>query len=276
MRKLTFILAVILMIGVYRAPGFAAWQAPTGATVPVYGYTVVNAYPHDRDAFTEGLFYLDGFLYEGTGLEEGRSSIRKVKLETGEVVQRHDIDRNLFGEGIVTWGSELFELTYQSGLGFVYDRNTFALKRTFRYTGEGWALTKDAHGLIMSDGTDQLRFLDPATLKERRPRLKVTAASKPFRDEGLPGTSLRNVNELEYVKGEILSNVWQQDYIARINPETGKVTGWVDMRGLLTQRESAGVDVLNGIAYDEQRDRLFVTGKLWPKVFEIKITPKGR
>jgi glutaminyl-peptide cyclotransferase len=267
--------AMLMLTGPARVPGFAPWQPPVAADLPIFGYTIQRVYPHDPRAFTQGLQYVDGVLYEGTGLN-GRSSIRKVKLETGEVVQRHYIDKNLFGEGIVTWGTELFELTYKSGLGFVYDRNTFALKRTFRYTGEGWALTKDAHGLIMSDGTDELRFLDPATLKERRPRLKVTAASKPFRDEGLPSPRLKNVNELEYVKGEILSNVWQQDYIARINPETGKVTGWVDMHGLLTQRESAGVDVLNGIAYDEQRDRLFVTGKLWPKVFEIKVVRKAR
>ena len=197
-----------------------------------------------------------------------------MKLETGEVLQRHDIEDKYFGEGIVTWGPELFELTYKSGIGFVYDRNTFALKRTFRYMGEGWALTRDANGLIMSDGTDELRFLDPATLKERRPRLKVTAASKPFRQDGPPTTRLQNINELEYMKGEIFSNVWMQDFLARINPTTGNVTGWVDLRGLLTARESAGVDVLNGIAYDEQHDRLFVTGKFWPKLFEIRLVRK--
>jgi glutamine cyclotransferase len=262
-RKWAAVAATIMMIGVTRRPGFAAWQAPAGPSLPVYGYTIVHTYPHDRDAFTEGLFYLDGFLYEGTGLE-GRSSIRKVKLETGEVVQRHDIDAKYFGEGIVTWGSELFELTYTSGIGFVYDRQTLVQKRTFRYTGEGWAFTKDAHGLIMTDGTDALRFLDPVTLAERRPRLKVTADGKP----------LKNINELEYVKGEILSNVWQTDYLARINPDTGKVAGWVDLRGLLTPRESASADVLNGIAYDEKGDRLFVTGKFWPKLFEIKLVKK--
>jgi glutamine cyclotransferase len=267
--------AIVMMCGVYRPVGFAAWQAPL-ASVPVYGYTVVNTYPHDRDSFTEGLFYQDGFMYEGTGLEGGRSYIRKYKLETGQVAQQHSIDPKLFGEGIVTWGSELFELTYTTGIGFVYDKNTFTQKRTFKYQGEGWALTKDKNGLIMSDGSDALRFLDPATLQERRPRLKITAASKPYREEKSTGTRVTNVNELEYVKGEILSNIWQQEYIARINPQTGQVTGWIDMRGLLTAREAAGVDVLNGIAYDEEKDRLFVTGKLWPKIFEIKITaPKS-
>jgi glutaminyl-peptide cyclotransferase len=276
MRTLTAALAAILMLGTSRSIGFAAWQAPSGASLPVYGYTVVNTYPHDRDAFTEGLFYQDGFLYEGTGLE-GRSFIRKVKLETGQVLQQHDIDKKYFGEGIVTWGPDLFELTYTTGIGFVYDRNTFVQKRTFQYVGEGWALTKDSHGLIMSDGTDELRFLDPATFKERRPRLKVTADSKPAQIQALTGPSkaLKSVNELEYVKGELLSNVWQSEYLARINLDTGKVTGWVDLHGLLTPREAAAADVLNGIAYDDQHDRLFVTGKLWPKVFEIRITPPG-
>jgi glutamine cyclotransferase len=182
------------------------------------------------------------------------------------VVQQHDLAQQYFGEGISTWGPDLFELTWQSGLGFVYDRQTFALKRTFQYTGEGWALTKDAHDLIMSDGSDSLRFIDPATFKERRPRMKITAGGAP----------LKNVNELEYVKGEIFANVWMTDYIARIDPQTGKVTGWIDLAGLLSPRERASTDVLNGIAYDEANDRLFVTGKLWPKLFEIKVVRKGR
>ena len=178
-----------MIVGAARAPGFAPWQAPAGQTLPVYSYTVVHTYPHDRDAFTEGLQYVDGFLYEGTGLT-GRSSIRRVKLETGEVVQRHDIAPEYFGEGIVIWGSDLFELTWQSGIGFVYDRQTFTLRRTVKYSGEGWALTRDADGLIMSDGTDTLRFVNPATFAVRR-RLTVTAVGVP----------LKNINELEYVKG---------------------------------------------------------------------------
>jgi glutaminyl-peptide cyclotransferase len=259
------IAATFLMIGLYRAPGFAAWQAPVGPALPAYGYTIVHTYPHDAEAFTEGLQYLDGFLYESTGLN-GRSSIRKVKLETGEVLQKHDLAQQYFGEGIVALGTDLFELTWQSGIGFVYDRQTFALKRTFHYTGEGWALTRDARDIIMSDGSDALRFIDPATFKERRPRVKVTAG----------GVALKNVNELEYVKGEIFANVWMTDYIARINPQTGNVTGWIDLANLLSPRERASTDVLNGIAYDEPNDRLFVTGKLWPKLFEIKVVKKGR
>ena len=233
-------------------------------TLPLYGYVVVRTYPHDPAAFTQGLQYVDGFLYEGTG-QNGQSSIRKVVLETGEVLRRRDIAKEHFGEGITVWNAELFQLTWQSGLGFVYDRDTFAPRRTFRYTGEGWGLTRDANGLIMSDGTDTLRFINPATFAERR-RMKVTAA----------GTAVPRLNELEYVKGEIFANVWTTDTVARIDPDTGRVTGWIDLGGLLTERERASADVLNGIAYDAAGDRLFVTGKWWPKLFEIKLTPRPR
>jgi glutaminyl-peptide cyclotransferase len=228
--------------------------------LPLYGYQIVRTYPHDRQAFTQGLQYLDGVLYEGTGIN-GRSSIRKVKLETGEVLQRRDVASAYFGEGIVVFGSDLIELTWQSNVAFVYDKTTFAPRKTFRYMGEGWGLTADATNLIMSDGSDELRLLDPKTFAERR-RIKVTAAGVP----------VSNLNELEYVKGEVLANVWTTDYVARISPETGRVSGYIDLRGLLSPAERVGVDVLNGIAYDAQGDRLFVTGKLWPKVFEIKIT----
>ena len=242
--------------------GFAPGQPPAGANLPVLGYSVVRTFPHDRDAFTQGLVFLDGFLYEGTGLN-GRSSIRKVKLETGEVVQRRDVPAQYFGEGIAIWESELFELTWQSGVAFVYDRATFAPRRSVRYQGEGWGLTHDGTSLVMSDGSDSLRFLDPATFGERR-RVNVTAAGVP----------LRALNELEYVKGEIFANIWQTDYIARIDPKTGRVTGWVDLRGLLSARDRVSTDVLNGIAYDAAGDRLFITGKLWPRLFEIKLIKK--
>ena len=230
---------------------------------PVYGYRVVRSYPHDPKAFTQGLQYVDGFLYEGTGLN-GRSSIRKVTLETGEVVQRRDVARAYFGEGITVWNTDLIQLTWESHVAFVYDKETFAPRRTFTYAGEGWGLTHDGTSLIMSDGTDQLRLLDPLTFAERR-RIKVTAG----------GTPLRHLNELEYMKGEILANVWMTDSVVRVSPETGRVTGYIDLRGLLTPAERASVDVLNGIAYDEKGDRLFVTGKLWPWVFEIQIVPRS-
>jgi glutaminyl-peptide cyclotransferase len=241
-----------------------AAQVPSTPQLPVYGYRIVHTYPHDPDAFTQGLQYVDGFLYEGTGLN-GRSSIRKVRLETGEVLQRRDVARAYFGEGITVWKSEIIELTWQSNIAFVYDKATFMPRRTFKYKGEGWGLTADGTSLIMSDGSDELRLLDPATFAERR-RIKVTAAGRP----------LRNLNELEYMKGEILANVWTTSAIARIDASTGRVTGYINLDGLLTPAEQAKVDVLNGIAYDDQHDRLFVTGKLWPTVFEIRITPPPR
>ncbi|HKB14290.1 MAG TPA: glutaminyl-peptide cyclotransferase [Vicinamibacterales bacterium] len=238
-------------------------QAPAGGSLALYGYQVVRSYPHDHDAFTQGLQYVDGALYEGTGLN-GRSSIRRVELETGKVLQRRDVPSQHFGEGITIFKADLIELTWQTHVAFVYDRKTFEPKKQFSYPGEGWGLTHDGTSLIMSDGSDELRYLDPITFAEKR-RLKVTA-------EGAP---LRNLNELEYVRGEIFANIWQTDYVARISPSTGKLTGYVDLRGLLTPAERASTDVLNGIAYDEAHDRLFVTGKLWPKLFEIKVVKKG-
>ena len=235
-------------------------QAPQTPQLPIFGYEIVHAYPHDSNAFTQGLEYVDGFLYEGTGLN-GRSSIRKVKLETGEVVQRRDVVKEHFGEGITVWKSDLIELTWQSHIALVYDKNTFVPRRTFTYTGEGWGLTHDATHLIMSDGTNELRVLDPVTFAERS-RIKVTAV-------GLP---VQNLNEIEYVKGEIFANIWTSDYIARIAPETGRVSGYIDLRGLVPAGQRNPDGVLNGIAYDQVHDRLFVTGKLWPKLFEIRIT----
>jgi glutamine cyclotransferase len=236
-------------------------QRRASAPAPLSPYRVVHVFPHDADAFTQGLVYLDGFLYEGTGLN-GRSSIRKVRLENGEVLQIQRLDQQYFGEGIAIVGNSLFELTWQSEVGFIYDRASFQRTGTFTYKGEGWGLTQDGKRLIMSDGTAYLRFIDPATRKEIS-RIQV-------RDGGAP---VERLNELEYVKGEVLANVWQTHRIARISPSTGRVLGWIDLSGLLNPSEAQSVEgaggVLNGIAYDAQRDRLFVTGKLWPKLFEI-------
>ncbi len=251
--------ATLMTIGPARVPGFAARQAPVAANLPIAGYTIQHVYPHDPGAFTQGLQYLDGVLYEGTGLN-GRSSIRKVKLETGEVLQKRDVPAAYFGEGIVVWHKKLIELTWQSQIAFVYDRDTFSPTGTFRYAGEGWGLTHDDANLIMSDGSASLRVLDPATFAEHR-RINVTAGGAP----------VRNLNELEFVKGEIFANVWQTNYIARVSPASGAVTGWIDLRGLLSADEARQADVLNGIAYDAEHDRLFVTGKLWPKLFEIRL-----
>jgi len=235
---------------------------PARAGVPVYGYTIAHTYPHDPAAFTEGLFYLNGFLYESTGLE-GKSDIRKVQLATGKVLQRRAIAPQYFGEGIVAWKGRLAELTWQSQIGFTYDLGTFKPRSTFHYAGEGWALTHDGRRIIMSDGTAQLRFLDPDTLAETG-RLNVTLNGRP----------LAMLNELEWVKGEILANVWQTNFIVRIDPKTGAVTGVIDLSSLVAQEQARGrpIDVLNGIAYDAARDRLFVTGKLWSALYEIRLT----
>lgn len=236
-----------------------AFAAGGQAGTPVYGIRVIKSYPHDRGAFTQGIIYLDGYLYEGTGLN-GRSSLRKVKLETGEVKQKAALPEQFFGEGITNWGNQLIQLTWQSQIGLVFDGVTFQPLRTFRYPGEGWGLTHDSKRLIMSDGSAALRFWDPQTFQETG-RLTVRDGNEP----------VQNLNELEYIKGEIYANVWQAERIARISPATGKVLSWIDCSGLLTAAEREGTDVLNGIAWDSRGDRIFITGKLWPKLFEIKI-----
>lgn len=235
--------------------------APTAApAVPVYTYRVIQTYPHDAQAFTQGLVYHEGVLYEGTGLH-GRSSIRRVNLESGEVEQFSPLGAEFFGEGIVIFGDWLYQLTWQSGTGFVYDWQSFEPVGSWAYKGEGWGLTHDGTYLIQSDGTAALRFLDPQTLDEVR-RVSVHDGSVP----------VVRLNELEYVQGEVYANVWQTDRIARIDPESGAVVGWIDLRGLLAAEDRVnGVDVLNGIAYDPAGDRLFVTGKLWPKLFQIEL-----
>jgi glutaminyl-peptide cyclotransferase len=241
-------------------------DAAARAAVPVYGYEVVHSYPHDTGAFTEGLFYLNGFLYESTGLEK-HSSIRKVRLETGEVVQKIDVPPEYFGEGIVNWKRHLVSLTWKSQVGFVYDLATLKVQRKFTYPGEGWALTQDGKRLIMSDGTPDLRFLDPDSLREIG-RTTVTYDGQP----------VRNVNELEWVNGKIYANVWETNVMLIIDPNRGDVTGVVNLAGLLSPAEKpSGPDgVLNGIAYDATHDRLFVTGKNWPRLFEIRVLPAGR
>ena len=249
------------ILSLFLALGTALFAVVSYAAVPIYDVDIIHTYPHDPSAFTEGLFYLNGFLYESTGLEQ-HSTIRKVRLDTGEVVKKIDIPPQYFGEGIVNWDGHLISLTWKSHVGFVFDLATFKLQRQFQYEGEGWALTQDGKQLIMSDGTPELRFINPNTLKETN-RIQVTLDGKP----------VRNVNELEWVKGEIYANVWQTNWILRINPKDGQVVGLVNLAGLLssgTQVKSPD-GVLNGIAYDAKGDRLFVTGKNWPKLFEIRL-----
>jgi glutamine cyclotransferase len=251
-------LVCLLLAGALGAA--AAPSAPQRAvTAPTARYQVVHVYPHDPQAFTQGLVFVDGVLYEGTGLN-GRSTVRKVKLENGEVLQVTKVANEYFGEGIAVWRDRIFELTWRSGIGFIYDRASLAMVGTFALQGEGWGLTHDGTRLIMSDGTAFLRFLNPATQRETG-RLQVRDGPR----------SVEHLNELEFVKGEVLANVWQTDRVARIDPRTGRVTGWIDFAGLLSAADAAPDAVLNGIAYDASTDRLFVTGKLWPKLFEVKI-----
>jgi glutamine cyclotransferase len=233
------------------------------ARPPEYTFKLIHVFPHDPAAFTQGLAYRDGFLYEGTGIK-GQSSLRKIHLETGEIVQRVDLAPEFFGEGITLLNNEVMQLTWQSQTGFVYNLSDFKLLRRFEYSGEGWGLTTNGREIFMSDGTAQIRVLNPATLAEKR-RFKVRDGNTP----------IDQLNELEFIEGEIFANVWQTDRIARISPQSGKVVGWIDLSGLLSpvfRRESGAV--LNGIAYDADRKRLFVTGKLWPSIFEIQLIPK--
>ena len=231
--------------------------------IPVFTYKVANTWPHQRNAFTQGLVFLDGALLESTGLN-GQSSLRRVELQTGNVLQRTEVPSEYFAEGLATLDGKLFQLTWQNQKGFIYDLHTFKLEGEFSYPGEGWGLTTDGHWLIMSDGTDQIRFLDPKTFKEDH-RINVSANGQP----------VTRLNELEYVKGEIFANIWTTPYVARIDPATGHVVGFIDFTGLLPQEDrDQTTDVLNGIAYDPAGDRLFVTGKDWPKLFEIRLKPK--
>jgi glutamine cyclotransferase len=226
----------------------------------VDGFRVVKSYPHDPEAYTQGLIFRDGFLYESTG-RNGRSSLRKVKLETGEVVQQVRLDSQYFAEGLASWRGRLIQLTWQSNIAFVYDAATFSVENTLSYPGEGWGLTDDGTRLIMSDGSDTLRLLDPETFRERA-RLSVRDGS----------AAVHNLNELEFVKGEVYANIWHTNRIARISPDSGRIVGWIDLSGLLPSVYQLEAEaVLNGIAYDATGDRLFVTGKLWPKLFQIQL-----
>ncbi len=224
-------------------------------------FEVVHAYPHDPDAFTQGLLWHDGFLYESTGLK-GQSSLRRVALETGAVLQDLKVDKQYFAEGLALDGNRLVQLTWQSQRAFVYDRGSFASQQGFDYLGEGWGLTTDGKRFIMSDGTAKLRFME---LSAFAPIGSVTVT-----DNNRPVVRL---NELEYVDGLVYANIWQTNRIAQIDPATGAVVAWIDLRGLLTDadRGAASPDVLNGIAWDEENRRLFVTGKRWPKLYEIRL-----
>ncbi len=253
-------IAATLLFAASRREPTASANAEQAAR---YGYRVVRVYPHDPQAFTQGLIFRDGFLYESIGLA-GKSELRKVTLETGDAVERRAVDAEHFAEGLADFGDRLFQLTWRSEVGFVYGLRDFKPQRTFSYRGEGWGLAGDGKRLIMSDGTATLRFIDPESLRETG-SLLVTEE----------GRQVSNLNELEVVKGQIFANVWQSDHIVIIEPSGGRVVGRIDLTGLLPFEDRPGVDVLNGIAWDRARDRLFVTGKWWPKLFEIQLVKRN-
>jgi glutamine cyclotransferase len=259
-RRLTGV--VVVGVGLLLVVAVAA-ALPRKGAIPVAGFRIVNVFPHDPQAFSQGLVVAEGTLYEGTG-QNGESSLREVDLTTGRVLRFVPLSNEYFGEGVTVLGDRIYQLTWKNRLGLIYDRKTFAPVSSFRYTGEGWGLTTDGEQLILSDGTSVLRFLDAKTFDVTR-RVEVRAG----------GQKLDKLNELEFINGEVWANIWYADRIARISPKTGEVTGWVDLSALYPARERPSREhVLNGIAYDATAKRLFVTGKLWPKLYEISIVEK--
>ena len=266
--KIIFIGFLVILVIVFIAhwpkflesPDYTNLVNNTTSEIPIYKYKVVNTYPHDRNAFTQGLVYENNILYEGTGLR-GHSTLRKVDIETGNILLIHELPSQFFGEGITIYENKIIQLTWQSNVGFVYDKSNFNLIKEFNYSTEGWGITHNGKYLIISDGTSTLHFLDTDNFEEIK-RIEVFDNNGP----------VSRLNELEYVQGEIYANVWQTDYIARIDPHTGQVVGWIELKGLLNSKDfDEPVDVLNGIAYDAENDRLFVVGKLWPHLFEIEL-----
>jgi glutamine cyclotransferase len=250
-----------------NAPANAATK--TSGKVPTYTYEIANTYPHDPKAFTQGLVFYNGFFYEGTGgrqRDSFHSSLRKTEVESGKVLQKFDLAGEFFGEGITIFNGKIYQITWEEQTAFVYDLNDFKLLKQFHYTGEGWGLTHDDKNLIMSDGTHVIRFINPENFETVRTIAVLDEQGKPVME----------LNELEFVKGEIWSNVWQKGVIIRIDPTNGKLLGKIDLNKLADQQmnSSRDADVLNGIAYDEANDRIFITGKKWDKVFEIKLKPK--
>ena len=255
-------IVVVLLFSCFQFIHCSSCSTNSNTLPRFYTYQIIDTFPHDDNAFTQGLFFENGVFYESTG-RYGSSSVRKVNPPTGEIVKIHDLPVQFFGEGLTVVDGKIIQLTWRSKVGFVYDKETFELEKEFSYQTEGWGITYDGSRLIMSDGTENLYFLDVVTF-ELIGQIEVS-------DRGAPVTRL---NELEFINGEVFANVWGSDSIVRINPQTGKVVGWIALQGLLDKEKLVRpVDVLNGIAYDEKNDRLFVTGKLWPKVFQIKLVP---
>ncbi|MEX2573607.1 MAG: glutaminyl-peptide cyclotransferase [Balneolaceae bacterium] len=254
------VLAGLLFLNLVACAGSSSLTSD----VTRFDYQVVNTWPHNTDAFTQGLIFLNGYLYESTG-RHGQSSLRKVDLKTGKVLRQHDVDETFFAEGLTVWEDRLIQITINSGTAFVYDMETFEIIRKFSYTGNGWGLTNDGEHLVMSDGSPVLRYFNPENFRETG-QVTVTENGRP----------VRNINELQMVGDRIFANILFEEHIIIIDPETGRVTGRVDLEGLLSPEDRKEANVLNGIAYDSEGDRLFVTGKLWPALFEIRLLPPPR
>ena len=259
-------LALVICFSIYHLSYLEAFRhyahAEEKSDTPVFGYKIVNTYPHNTDSFTQGLIFDKGVLYESTGLN-GRSAVKIVDLKTGKTLKSHELPDKHFGEGIAIVGNRIIQLTWRSKMGFVYNKETLKLTKKFSYQTQGWGITYDSKYLIMSDGSDVLYFMDPSTFK-------VIGTLEVYGDSG----KVSKLNELEYIDGEIYANIWGTEKIARINPKTGRVTAWIDLSGLLSDQDKKGrVDVLNGIAFNSDNGKLFVTGKLWPKLFEIELVP---
>lgn len=262
LKAFNFAIIILMVSAAFLLPGCTPSSSLPKSLSPQMTYEIINTYPHDPNAFTQGLIYLGGFLYESTGLY-GESSLRKVDLVTGEVLLQTDLSAEYFAEGLTEWEDVLIQLTWLEGTGFIYNLEDLSLVDQFTYPTEGWGLTHDGQHLIMSDGTAALYFLDPNSLQVEA-SVQVTYQGEP----------VLNLNELEFIRGEVFANIWQTDDIVRINPETGEIVGWIDLRGILPEEQRVpGTDVLNGIAYDPDEDRLFITGKRWPKLYEVRLVP---
>lgn len=259
MRKYRYVVLSSLFIAAF----FLCQSTISGRAEVVYTYQIVNTYPHDAGAFTQGFVFFDGFLYEGTG-RYGQSSVRKISLEDGQILEYEELSKDFFGEGIAILKDKLFQLTWREERGFIYDLASLEVIGSFPYKSEGWGLTTDGQNLIMSDGSDMITYLDPDSFQ----------VIKSFRVVGREGP-VKLLNELEYVDGQIYANIWMSTQIVQIDVHTGKVLGWIDLSELcaLEQSQNPGADVLNGIAYDQENGRLFITGKLWQNVYEIRLYP---
>ncbi|MCH7949898.1 MAG: glutaminyl-peptide cyclotransferase [Candidatus Dadabacteria bacterium] len=264
----TVILGLVICFSFWHSDYLVAFTNSSYANekidTPVFGYKIVNTYPHNTNSFTQGLIFDKGVLYESTGLN-GRSTVKIVDLKTGKTLKSHELPDNYFGEGIAIIENKIIQLTWRSKTGFVYDKKTLKLIKKFSYQTQGWGITYDGKYLIISDGSAVLYFMDPNTFK-------VVGTLEVYGDNG----KVSKLNELEYINGEIYANIWGTEKIARINPKTGRVTAWIDLSGLLNKEDKKNrVDVLNGIAFNSDKGSLFVTGKLWPKMFEIELVPKN-